>query len=137
MKKITPNMDQIRRTEHKDWESRKVTNLKRLLETGRTDILNEPVYLVRGKCDEDSYPVYDGNTRHFLAENGLIILNNIYLLETNADLEEVRCRMKEIYWPGEDLESIIGYLGVRAYLYSQSSGLIAACKSEKFERRSD
>ena len=114
MKKIPPNTDQIRRTEYKDWESRKVIHLKHLLEAGRTDILNEPVYSVSDKCGEDSYSVYDGNTRHFLAENGLIILNNIYLLETNADLEEVRCRMKEIYWPGEDLESIIGYLGVRA-----------------------
>jgi len=55
----------------------------------------------------------------FLQKTGRFELRNVYLMENNSDLKEVRNRMKQIYWPGDDLESVAGYIGQRAeQLYS-------------------
>lgn len=113
MRKIYPLLSQIRRTEHKDWQTRKVKTLMNLLNEGRREFCSEPVYLVPDSRNPFRCLVYDGNTRHFLAEKGMISLDNYYLLETDDDLEEVRRRMQEIYWPGNDLECVVGYLSSR------------------------
>ena len=115
MKKIYPDLCHINRTEHKDWQTKKVKNLLSLLGKGYTKFITEPVYIVRDRYNKDNYFVYDGNTRHFLAEHDLIQLTKFYLIETDSDLEHVRETMQDIYWPGDCLDSVVGLLDTRNY----------------------
>lgn len=107
MKEIHPSLSQIKRTEPKSWNTPKVVRLLDLLSQGETNFLREPIYLTK---DQEGYLVYNGNTRIFLAENDRISLDHFCLIETDADLEEVRDSSKEVYWPGNDLASVINYI---------------------------
>lgn len=113
MRQIRPFLRDIKRTEHKHWNNKKVGALVRLLNSGKPEFVEAPVYVVKDDCD---YLVYDGNSRVFLAQNGVITLENICLIETDKDLETVREMMQEIYWPGNTLDSVVNYLRSRVYL---------------------
>ncbi|MBT3298603.1 hypothetical protein HN385_06760 [archaeon] len=109
MKRIEPSLDKICRTEHKDWNNEKVKNQLRLLKENNLDFISQPIYLTKHQND-DNYFVYDGNTRTFLAEEKIIHPTNFQLLESDEDLQFVRLSMDEIYWPGQNLKSVSGYL---------------------------
>ncbi len=120
MKQIEPSLEQICRTEHKDWNNGKVKNQLRLLKENNNSFVSQPIYLTKSinypaNCkSNETYFVYDGNTRMFLAEANIIEPNNFQLLEHDEDLQFVRSSMGEIYWPGPDLQSVSGYLRFRA-----------------------
>lgn len=109
MREIHPPLSQVKRTEPKSWNTPKVVRLLDLLSQGETNFLREPVYLTPDP-HQAGYLVYNGNTRIFLAENDRISLDHFCLIETDADLEEVRDKSQEVYWPGNDLASVINYI---------------------------
>ena len=47
MKEIKPNLEDIARTENKNWQTPKVLNLLRLLLGGNDKFTEEPVYLIK------------------------------------------------------------------------------------------
>lgn len=113
MKQVELSLDQICRTEHKDWNNSKVKNQLKLLKEQNLNFVSQPVYLTKDQFS-NKYFVYDGNTRMFLAEANIIQLTNFQLLERDEDLQFIRSSMEEIYWPGPDLDSVSGYLRFRA-----------------------
>ena len=120
MRRITTQLNQVKRTEHKDWKTSKVKNLTLLLDQDKKDFVDQPVYVVKRRYKPDEYLVYDGNTRHFLAEHGVITISTFHLIETDSDLELVRELMQDIYWPGENLSAVTGTLSSRRYYLKQT-----------------
>ena len=121
MKEVSPSIDEIARTERKNWRTPKVVNLLGLLLGGNDKFTEEPVYLIKNDgmfFGDKEYFVYDGNTRHFLAESGMIPIK-YKLIETDEDLEQVREEMGEVYWPGPCVQSVMGYLRTRVWMLGQ------------------
>jgi hypothetical protein len=121
MKEIKPNLEDIARTENKNWQTPKVLNLLRLLLGGNDKFTEEPVYLIKNDgmfFGDKEYFVYDGNTLHFLAESGMTTIK-YKLIENNNDLEQVREEMGEVYWPGPCIQSVMGYLRTRVWVLGQ------------------
>ncbi|MCX6819502.1 MAG: hypothetical protein NT129_05915 [Candidatus Aenigmarchaeota archaeon] len=120
MKEIQPDINQIKITEYRDWQHHKVKKLVSLSEEGKIDFIQLPIYLVRERDvlgrNTENYIIYDGNSRFFLASNGRIPNLIMHLLETDADLDDVRRRNNEIYWPGHNLEVVERYLTVKTEL---------------------
>jgi len=120
MKQLNIRLTKVNRTEHKDWNTSKVRTLCSLLTLNQAEFTDEPLYVVRRRYKQDQYLIYDGNTRHFIAEHGLIVLSRFHLIETDSDLELVRELMQDIYWPGENLAIVTGTLSSRCYYLKQA-----------------
>ena len=117
MKRINPHLSQIKITEYRHWNDPKVKSLIGLMESGDTELFRKPIYITWHRNEGRLYLIYDGNTRFFLMKSNAFPIVQMYLMETDRDLEEVRSKTKEIYWPGRTLEEVIGYLACRADFY--------------------
>lgn len=113
MKKVRPGLKQIQRTEQRDFISEKIRSI-RSYQGEEQAIIFPDAYLVKDKYSNDTFLVYDGNSRLFLAEQGIIKFDKFLLIETDDDLVRVRSEMSDIYWPGQDLSEVAGYLDAAA-----------------------